>query len=424
MYHLSHPASVSPRRRVLLFASLAAVFLLASILRAGNWPGWRSNGNGICSETDLPLTWGGKKNENLLWKAKLEGRSYSSPIAWGDRVFLCSAARQTDKEVKDKVVPPHYVHCFRATDGKELWNTSLPPGKWPDGYYAIPTPVTDGKLVYCWFGSGVLAALDFDGKIVWRKEKPGPYSVYPGVSSSPVLYGDTILILCDQNKDSFLMGVDKKTGDIKWESKRPKMRTTNSTPILIQVKGKPQLVVAGSNALQGLNPDNGDVLWWCSKDGGYWTSLTYGDGLVYTDSGGGRGIAVDPTGSGDVNKTHVKWTHEKVPEGLACPLIVDGYLYRVHKPGILKCWKLATGEEVYSKRLENISFLASPFATADGRIYIASPRCSYVIKAGPKGEVLATNKLEGGGDDGPSPAVAEGRIFLKTTSMLFCVGKK
>jgi len=393
---------------------------------AGNWPGWRGpTGAGASEETDLPLTWGGKKDDNVLWKVDLKGRSFSSPIVWGERVFITNAAKQTDADVKNKLVPEHWVLCYAAADGKELWRTTVPHGPFADGYYTIPTPVTDGERIYAWFGSGVMAALDFDGKIVWRWEHPGPYHIYPGVSSSPLLYKDAVLLLCDQGKDSFLLALDRKTGAVKWEKKRSKMSgSTNSSPILMPVQGKPQIVVAAAKALQGLDPASGEVLWWCAKDGGYWTSLTYGSGLVYTDSGGGRGVAVDPSGEGDVNKSHVKWQHDKVPEGLGCPLIVGEYLYRVHKPGVLKCWKLATGDLVYEKRLENISYLASPIATADGRIYIASPRRSYIIKAGPEPEVLAVNSLKDGGDDGPSPAVSGGRIFLKTTGRLYAIGTK
>jgi outer membrane protein assembly factor BamB len=414
------PAPLPPFLRGLLWAG--ALLLLPGLVRAGDWPGWRGpTGAGYSDEKDLPLTWG-KKDENVLWKVALEGRGYSSPVVWGERVFLTAAAKQSDQDVKNKVIPEHYVLCFRASDGKQLWCTVVPAGKWPDGYYAIATPVTDGRLVYAWFGSGVLAALDFDGTIVWRRERAGPYNVYPGVSSSPVLHGDTVLILCDQGKDSFLLAVDKKTGEVRWERNRTGVGSANSTPLLVRVKGRDQLVVAASNALQGLDPDTGAVLWHCAKDGGYWTSLTHGSGLVYTDSGGGRGVAVDPGGAGDVDRTHVKWQHAKVPEGLGCPIIVGDYLYRVHKPGVLKCWKLSTGEQVLDKRLDGVSYLSSPFATADGRIYFASAARGYVLEAGPEGKVLASNSLPGG-DDGPSPAVAGGRIFLKSTSQLFCVGK-
>jgi outer membrane protein assembly factor BamB len=369
------------------------------------------------------LTWGSKTKESVLWEVKIDGRGSCSPIVWGDRVFITSAPKQSDQDVKNKVVPEHHVHCYRASDGKQLWQTTVPPGKFADGYYAIPTPVTDGKLIYAWYGSGLAVALDFDGKIVWRRDRPGPYSVYPGVSSSPLLYQDKVLILCEQGKDSFLMALDRKTGNVQWEKKRQAQGSSNSTPMLIQVQDKTQLVIDGPRSLEGLDPNSGERIWWCAKDGGYWTSLTYGSGLVYTDSGGGRGLAVDPRGSGDVNKTHVKWQNPKIPEGLGSPIIVGDYLYRAHKPGLLLCWKLSTGEQMYDERLEGISYLASPFATPDGRIYFASAGKSYVIKAGPKLEVLATSTLPGS-DDGPSSAVSGGRIFLKSSTQLFCVGRK
>jgi outer membrane protein assembly factor BamB len=403
----------------------AGVLILAGVLRSGDWPGWRGpTGAGYTDESGLPLTWGGKTKENVLWSVKVGGRGYSSPVVWGDRVFLTSAPRQTDDEVKNKVIPEHHVYCFRAADGKELWRTTVPHGSWPDGNsYAIPTPATDGKRVYTWFGSGVAAALDFDGKVAWRYQRPGPYHVYPSLSSSPVLYKDTVLLLVDQGQNSFLLALDRKDGSVKWEEKRQVAGSTNSTPVLARVKDRDQLLVAGAKVLQGLDPASGKVLWWCGKDGGYWTSLTFGSGLVYADSGGSRGLAVDPTGEGDLGKTHVRWQVPKVAEGLGCPLIVGEYVYRASKPGLVTCRKLATGEEVYSERLSGISYLSSPFATPDGRIYIASGAKSYVIKAGPKLEVLATSTLPGG-DDGPSPAVSGGRLFILGGGMLFCIGKK
>ncbi len=400
--------------------------LAAQIGAAADWPGWRGpEGTGHTSEKELPLVWGGKSNENVLWKAEIGGRSYCSPAVWGDRVFVTTAPKQTDQEVKNKVIPEHLVVCYQASDGKELWRSKVEPGSWPDGnsLYSVPTPVTDGKSVFVWFGSGVAAALDFAGKIIWRKEIPGPYNTYPSISSSPLLYDDSLLLLCDQNKNSFLLALNKKDGAEKWKHNRPDARSTNSTPILIKVGKKDELVISGGNRLEGVDPRNGERLWWCAKDGGYWTSLAFGSGLVYADSGGGRGLAVDPSGEGDVGKTKVKWTETKVPEGLGSPIIVDDYVYRSHKPGFLKCWKLSTGDLMYSERLEGISFLSSPIATADGRIYFASPSKSYVIKAGPKLEVLATNTLPGA-DDGPSPALSGGKIFLKSSSTIFCVGKK
>jgi outer membrane protein assembly factor BamB len=406
---------------------IVALLLTTQVALAADWPGWRGPaGTGHTAEKDLPLNWGGKGNDNILWRVKHGERSYCSPIVWGDRVFLTTGVKISDADIKNKLVPEHYVVCYQAADGKELWRTRIDPGKWFDGngIYTAPTPITDGTLVYCWFGSAVMVALDFDGKIVWRREVAGSFSVYPSLSSSLVLYEDTVLLLVDQSKDSFLLALDRKTGAVKWEQKRPKMQSTNSSPLLMRVQDKTQLVVASGRALQGLDPADGKVLWSCGKDGGYWTSLTCGSGLVYTDSGGGRGLAVDPSGSGEIDKTHVRWQQSKVPEGLCCPLIVGDCVYRVHKPGMIKCWQLSTGELLFDERLEGVSCLASPIATADGRIYLASASKTYVLKAGPKLEVLATNVIANGGDDGPSAAVANGRLFLKSSSQLICVGSK
>jgi outer membrane protein assembly factor BamB len=158
--------------RVFGFALICSGWLLVDAAsRAENWPGWRGpTGVGMADGKDLPLTWDGKTKENLLWKMSLGGVGNSSPIVWGERVLVTASKKQTNQEEMEKIVPEHYVICFQAQDGKEVWRTSVPPGPLPMGYaiYAVPTPGTDGKLIYCWFSSGVIAALDFDGKILWR----------------------------------------------------------------------------------------------------------------------------------------------------------------------------------------------------------------------------------------------------------------
>lgn len=414
---------------VLLAAVLAyAALLPGGAARAENWPSWRGpTGYGYSSEKDLPLTWDGKTKQNILWHVPLGGVGNSSPIVWGDRVFVTTSARQTREEEAKKLVPAHHVLCLSAADGKELWKTSVPPGGFPEGYeiYAVPTPVTDGKHVYAWFGSGVLAALDMDGKIVWRKEYPGPFSLNPGICSSPVLYKDTLLLLLDQGRGAgFLQALDKKTGALRWEQKRPQTSYTNATPLVLRVGDRDQVIIAAARAVQGLDPATGAVLWWCAGSG-FGASPAYGSGLLYVDSGtNGPGQAIAPGGEGDVGKLRVKWKHGKVQAAYSSPVISGDYVYRTHRPGVLTCWRLSTGEELFSERLEKISDLASPFATADGRVYFVTAAKSYVIKAGPKLEVLAENTLPGGGNLGSSPAVSGGRIFVRDRTALYCVGKK
>ena len=179
-------------------------------------------------------------------------------------------------------------------------------------------------------------------------------------------------------------------------------------------------MVAASNAIQGLDPSTGKVIWKCFARGDT-SSPVYSEGIVYCDSGrGGPGTAVDDTGTGDVTKTQRKWTKD-VPEGFSSAIVVGPYLYRLHNPGVVSCRKLATGEQVYKERLPGISSTAaSPIATPDGRIYFASAGKSYVIQAGPEFKVLAVNDL--GDPCHASPAVADGNIFLKGSRFLYAIG--
>ena len=401
---------------------------VANVSRAGNWPGWRGpTGAGTTDEKDLPLRWDGKTGENVLWKASLAGTTgHSSPIVWGDRVFVTTAAKQNQEEEKKKLVPEHHLACYRVTDGKRLWRTQIPQGKQPAGYaiYAVPTPVTDGKAVYAWFGSSVMAAVDFDGKLLWRTERPGPFNLNPGICSSPVLHEDTVVLLCDQGRGKgFLQGLDKKTGEVKWQQKRTKASCNNTTPILIRVGGKAQLIVAGSGALEGLNPANGEAIWSC-KCRGFGESPIFGSGVIYADKGMNEtAVCVDPTGTGDVTETHTKWRIAKSPGDYSSAVIAGKYIYKVRKKGAIACLKLATGEEVFNAELKDVSKLASPIATADGRVYFVSTGTSYVIKAGEKLEILGGGKL-GGWGNGSSAAVADGRIFVRDNRFLFCLAKK
>src|SRR5271165_6321074 len=224
--------------------SVVVILLLgAAWTRAGDWPGWRGpTGMGQSDARDLPLTWGGKDQANVLWKAPLfdnadklrRDQNQSSPVVWGDRVFVTASVWPPGTSPKD--YPEHHILCFRASDGKRLWDTQVPPGPWRlsdlRGGYTAPTPATDGERVYVLFGSAVFAALDFEGKLIWRKDIV-PHAFDVAIGLSPVLYGHTVLLLCDHTqKSSTLLAFDKKTGDLKWEKKRPHASWTHSTPII------------------------------------------------------------------------------------------------------------------------------------------------------------------------------------------------
>lgn len=398
---------------------------------AGEWPEWRGpQRSGYTDEMDLPLTWNGKTQQNLLWKAAADF-GHSSPIVWGDRVFLTASVRKLPKGSEQTANnQQHRVVCYRTTDGKKLWQTDVEIGSWDTQFsFTAPTPVTDGKHVYAFFGSATVAALDVDGKLLWQKKLPGPFKA-EWLSSSPLLYQDTLFVFVDAGNDFWLLALDKKTGEIKKELKRKQHdRSHNASPLLVPVKDKLQLVVACGDAVLGLDPTSEQVIWSCKWSGNRYPALVFGSGLVYATGEGGESLAIDPTGEGDVSKTHVKWRHAKAPQGYGSPAIVGDYLYRASPPGVIRCWKMSNGELVYEEKVEGVPTYSSPIATKDGRLYFASAGKSCVLKAGPKLVVLATNDLgEGERNEwtltGPSAAVSEGRIFLRGPKSLTCIGKK
>ena len=422
---------------VIFIIILTGILLRPADLARGNWPGFRGpTGLGYTMEANLPIVWGGPANENVLWISPLIGQGHASPIVWDSSLIVCTARWPADVEDRRKVIPEHHVICYRTSDGRMLWDTLIPPGPWlrddfrsgPGGGYAAATPVTDGKLIYCAFASSVLAAINFQGNIVWRKNIV-PYSFDVTLGSSPILYGDTVILFCAMAKkeDSRVVAFDKTSGSVRWERKLPQMHFGHSTPLIIQVDNESQMLLVASgmeetgDALRSLDPADGRLLWWCRGEGDA-SSPAYGQGLVYFDDGrGGIGVAVDPTGSGDVSDTHIRWTIKQRGEALSSPIVVGEYLYRLRKLGFLQCWEMATGKEIYSKRLQGISTTwASPIVDPKGRLFFANAGKSYVIQAGPECRILAVNDL--GDGNHPSPAVAKGRLFLIGMKNIYCIG--
>ncbi len=404
-------------RLLSVFAALACCVLTA---RAADWPQFRGpSGLGYTEERDLPLTWNAKTGENIAWQAELpkSDNGYSSPIVCGDRVVI-TCVRNEPLE--------HKVFCFAKSDGKLLWSASVTPGplllRDLRGGYGAPTPCCDGKRIFAVFGSAVIAALDLNGKELWRKELAN-YAFDVALGSSPVLFRDTVILDCDQTgKTSTIVAFDAATGEIRWEAKRPDTGFAHSTPVIVAVDGKPQMLVSATSAIQGLDPASGKVLWSCAAQGDA-SSPSFSRNLVFSDSGrGGKAVCVDCTGSGNVTQTHLKWKIPQIPEGLSSAVIANDSVWRTHSPEILKCFRLATGDLIFSERLPGVSTWASPFATPDGRIYFASAGKSYVVKATDKLEILATNEL--GEENRASAAVSDGRIYLRGDKHLTCISKK
>jgi outer membrane protein assembly factor BamB len=414
--------------------AIALFFLCLPAVSAGDWPSWRGpTGQGVADDKGLPLEWDAKSGKNVLWKAELPGndgksrqdQNQSSPVVVKGKVFLTLS--YWPKGVDSKEFPEHHVLCFDAATGKQLWDVKVAHGPWSRasdlrGGYTVPTPAADAERVVVCFGSSVLACLDHKGKQLWRKEIT-PYQFDVTMGSSPVLYKGTVIMQFDGvTRTSRMAAFDLKTGDEKWSVKRPTVGFSHSTPTLATVGKKTQLLVAASNAIQGVDPDDGKVLWWCQSSGDTASPVMAG-GLVYCDSGrGGLGACVDPTGEGDVTKTHRKWKIDRVPEAFSSPVVVSGRLYRLMNSGVLQSWKMSDGEEGEKVRLSGVSSWVSPFTTPEGRIYCASAGKSVVLEAGEKPKVLATNDLGDGSN--ASPAVAGGRIYLKGRKYLWCIGGK
>jgi outer membrane protein assembly factor BamB len=419
----------------------AAVFLvvLAATARAqeGDWPQFRGpTGLGLTPEKNLPLTWGGEKGENIAWKSPLVGEGHASPVITGNRLLICTV-RWPGGKSDPKVMPEHHVLCYQTTDGKLAWDTTIEPGPWlrgdfrsgPGGGYAACTPATDGKRVFVVFASSVMAALDLDGKVAWRQEiKPFTFDVTIG--GSPVLHGDSVLFLCAMAKasDSRLVAFNKSDGTVKWETKLPKISFAHSTPVLLPIQGKTQVVIVASGigvnpeAVQGFDPADGKRIWW-AKGAGDASSPAFGGGILYTDSGrGGTGTALDPSGEGDLTGK-IKWTVGGLSEAIGSPIIVGEQVFRLQNPGVLRVWNLSDGQETDKQRLAGVSSTwASPIADGDGRIYFASGGKSTVLQAGPQAKILAVNDL--GDPNHASAAVSRGRLYIAGLKNLYCIASK
>lgn len=416
--------------------ALGVLMALNAVHAGDNWPGFRGpTGLGYTDEKNLPLTWDGKENKNVLWKSALIGEGHASPVVWGDKIFACTVLWPPHVS-REQTIPAQHVLCFQTSDGKMLWDTLVPPGPWmrndfrsgQGGGYAACTPVTDGKLVYCVFSSSIIAAIDFEGKIAWQN-KIVPFDFDVTIGSSPVIFRDTVLMYCAMREKahSSVIAYNLSDGQIKWQQKLPDVAFSHTSPVVIDVNGKPQLLVAGGgmgpadHAMESIDPADGKMLWWC-RGVTESASPAFSGGLVYFDSGRGSiGTCVDPNGTGDISKTNIKWTIPNFGGAIASPIIVDKYLYRLIDGGVLKCFDMGTGSQIYSQRLQGLTTSwASPIADGDGRIYFASAGKSFVIQSGPEFKVLATNEL--GDSSHASPAVAKGKIYFVGTKNIFCVG--
>ena len=423
-----------------------------------DWPQWRGpSGNAISGSSGLPVDWSADKN--LAWKVTLAGLGASSPIVSGETVFVTSQRglvpvqqsmqpqlARDDQALASRENPiggrsmkasapdgpvTLIVEAFRQSDGKKLWEYSMPAtGEFPQlsekHNLATPTPVTDGKLVFAWFGTGQIMALDFSGRLVWARHlgtEVSPFQPPWGHGASPVLYRETLLLLCDHPQKSYLLALDKNTGKDRWRADRGNGRVSHSTPFVVPGPKADELVINSSQRVDAYNPENGELLWYTgSQRQTPIPTPVFHDGVIYMIRGYRNSdfFAIRAGGRGDITESNILW---RVPGGASyVPSILyyEGLLYLTNEVGIVLCVDAESGKQLWRHRLGGI-FFASPVA-GDGKVYMVSETGeTYVLKAGREANLLAKNEL--GERFLASPAISGGRLFLRSDGTLFCIGK-
>jgi outer membrane protein assembly factor BamB len=410
--------------------AILAVLTAASVLHAGNWPMWRGpTGQGHSDEKNLPLTW--SATENVKWKVPLKHQGNSTPVVWGDKVFLTQA---------NKGGTERSLLCFTRADGKKLWQADVAyPDKernWNENWYANASPATDGERVVVSFASAGMYCYDVAGKELWKRTDLGPWEHQFGSGSSPILYGDLAILWCGPNETkgrNFLLAVNKKTGKTVWEHDEP--YGSWSTPLVTSVNGQDQLILGQSRDvkgapeskaghLMGFDPKTGKELWSCQGLNSYvYTSALYADGVAVGMSGfNGSALAVKLGGSGDITTDRL-WLHPKRTQRVGSGVIVGGHVYMVDENATPHCYDLKTGDDQWkdAPRLKGGTTWGS-IVHADGRLYLLMRSGETVVMAArPKHEVLAVNPLAPGEQTNSSLAISDGAIFLRTFKQLWCI---
>lgn len=409
--------------RYALIALIVSSFSNASF--AKDWIGFRGpGGSGASSETDLPVEW--SADSNVAWKLELPGAGASSPTILGDRVYLtCYSGYGTgrnDGRLEDLKL--HVIAVDQKT-GDIAWQKDVEP-KQPesdrvrDHGYAAATPTTDGERLYVFFGKTGVLAFDLEGNKLWQTSV-GDGTDGWGSGTSPVLFEDLVIVNASVESGS-LVAIDKKTGDVAWKAQG--MRRSWTTPCLVELEnGKTELVVSVQRRIIGYDPKTGEELWNCDGIPDYvCPSPIAKDGIVYVLGGRtSRAIAVRAGGRGDVTESHKVW-EAKAGANVSSPVIHEGHLYWVSdRNRVAYCVDLKDGSVVYQQR-----FPAQPYASTtlgDGKLYVVSRfDGTYVLAAKPEFEILAHNQLEEDGRFNASPAIADGNLFIRSDTHLYCIG--
>jgi outer membrane protein assembly factor BamB len=418
------------------------LLVLVSQVAAENWPQWRGpRGNSTSGERDVPSFWNDQRG--LVWTCELPPWGNSTPAVWQDSVFLTS---HTDNGEL-------LLLCVDARRGEVLWSDRVGTGTAPrevkrgtqrfhrSQNLASPSPVTDGKTVVAHFGNGDLAAYDYSGRQLWKRNLQkdyGKYTIWYGHANSPVIYDDMVISVCmqdsladlqDETAESYLVAHDLLTGALRWKTERMTDADAEecdayTTPVLLSVDSQPQLVVMGGNQLDAYDPRTGTQTWFLPGlvGGRTVTGPTVGKEMIFATRGmRGDLFAVRFGGEGELARRDIVWSDSSGTPDSCCPVQWATLLFTVTDDGIARCFEANTGELKWKQRLPG-KYKASPVA-ADGRIlFLNTEGVCTVVSASSRFDKVAENVL----DDTTfaSPAISQGRIYIRGHQALYCIGRK
>jgi outer membrane protein assembly factor BamB len=434
------------------------LFLLATItVAAQNWPQFRGPvASGVADGKPLAATWDAAKNENILWKTPIPGLAHSSPIVWGDRIYVTTAISSDPtsefrhglfgdvEPAKDQSKHKFNVYAIDKKTGKILWERLAYEGvprtkRHPKSSYASSTPVTDGKHIVAIFGAEGMYCYDPDGKLLWKVDlgvldagwfyDPDYQWSY---GSSPIVYKDMVIVQADIQKGSFVAAYSLKDGKQVWKTMRDELPSW-STPTIYEGAPRNELILQATKFTRGYDPANGKELWRLGPNSEITTPTPIvAQGIVFVTNGYAPRqpiYAVRPGGSGDLtlpddkdSSDFIAWRKKNGGPYMPTPVAYGDYFYTVNNQGILAAYKIKTGERVYQERLPNSGggYTSSPVA-GDGKIYVANEDGEVkVVKAGEKYEFVSSNPL--GEPMMSSPAISDGVLFFRAQHSLFAVG--
>ena len=421
------------KNHLLIFSGLLLITLLTSTHAAGsNWPSWRGpNGNGTSPEKNLPDKW--TTTEIVAWKIDLPGAAGATPAIWENKIFVTSAAGN------------ELVLLCISTDGKILWKKPLAGGnkkiRNDEGNSAAPSPATDGTHVWTFLGTGDMHCFDMAGKMIWAKNLQKSYGAFDhwhGMSSTPLLVGDTLYQMCLQMENPYIVALDKLTGKERWKVAREsdalhESRHSYASPILYQDGDERQLLIHGADYLSAHKLEDGKELWRCGSlnpKKGYNKFLRFvaspacEPGLVVIPSAKNKPVlGVKPDGKGDISesKSQLRWRRGRDTSDVPTPVIHDGLLYLARENGVMIVMEAMSGKAVYLKRVHRNRQRASP-VIADGKLYLAARHGEVcVLKLGREFKVISRNVM--GDGIAATPAISGGRIYLRTYKALYAIGK-